>query len=399
MIRKQVQDWGLRVEVAKDRNDVRFMITEDGIPILDACLWLDLVSINSYLTGERYAYALLRYFRFLKRNNLDYREVVSKRVIEEYIKDLLGLEEKVIDIESRMTFTALSTYITVLKSFYHWLEDERKTPVNPVLLGNKRGKSPHLVNIKLLYGQIWQFDVEESILSRVMYHRKRNHLKWYTDEEIELIHRNLPTLRDKVVFSISTETGMRIGEILGLKLDHFDPFEPHLKVVRQQNVENRAQAKTTERTLFIYQSLADLIQSYIVTERTEADSLDSNYLFLNAKAPYKGEPLRARNFLRILKNAGERAGFLRGEIRTHSGRSTRAQQLVDLMNDHPELGITPTFIDEEMGWRSERTIKIYQKGYSMRQKRKILQRIRPVTLEGVPYTKEQPRYDNNSTDN
>lgn len=42
------------MEVAKDMNDLRFMITENGIPIQDACLWLDLVSVNSYLTGERF---------------------------------------------------------------------------------------------------------------------------------------------------------------------------------------------------------------------------------------------------------------------------------------------------------------------------------------------------------
>jgi hypothetical protein len=74
---------------------------------------LDLVSVNSYLTGERYAYALMRYFRFLRENGLEHREVTSKRVIEEYIKDLLGLGEKIIDFESQITFTALNTYITL----------------------------------------------------------------------------------------------------------------------------------------------------------------------------------------------------------------------------------------------------------------------------------------------
>lgn len=29
---------------------------------------------------------------------------------------------------------------------------------------------------------------------------------------------------------------MRIGEILGIKLDHFNPFEPSIEVVRQHNI-------------------------------------------------------------------------------------------------------------------------------------------------------------------
>lgn len=377
------EHYGFRVEIAKNNNDLRYMITEDGIPIQDACLWLDFISMNSYLTGERYAYALLRFFRFLKASGLYYQEITSKKVIEEYIKSLLGLSDKVINYESRMTFTALNTYITVLKSFYHWLEDERKVALNPVMFSSKRSKQASFVDTKLLYGQIWQFDIDETILSRVLYRKKRNHLKWYTEQEITNILNELPTLRDKTLFTISIETGMRIGEILGLKLDHFNPFNPSLEVVRQQNIENRAQAKTTERTLYIYQSLAEMIQTYISTERAEADTFQSDFLFLNAIGSYKGKPLKSRNFLRILKNAGEKCGLSKSEIRTHSGRSTRAQQLIELMRDQPELGITQTFIDEELGWRSERSIKAYEKGYSMKQKRKIMERIEPIVLKKV----------------
>ncbi|MGE7094400.1 hypothetical protein ACQKII_23810 [Lysinibacillus sp. NPDC048646] len=220
-MRNKQENYGIRVEIAKNGDDLRYMLTEEGIPIQDACLWLDFVSMNSYLTGERYAYALLRFFRYLKANNLHYGEITSKKVVEEYIKDLLGLNEVVINYESRMTFTALNTYITVLKGFYHWLEDEKKVTVNPVMFSSKRSKQAPLVNTKLLYGQIWQFDLEESILSRVLYRKKHNHLKWYTEQEINNILSELPILRDKVIFSISVETGMRIGEILGLKLDHW----------------------------------------------------------------------------------------------------------------------------------------------------------------------------------
>ena len=139
----------------------------------DACLWLDLISINSYLTRERYAYALLRYFRFLRSNGLNYREIYSKQVIEAYIKKLLGFGEQVINVESRMTFTALNTHITVLKSFYHWLEDEHIVSINPVMFRSKRSRQAPLLDTKLLYGQIRQFDVEESVLSRVTYRKKK----------------------------------------------------------------------------------------------------------------------------------------------------------------------------------------------------------------------------------
>lgn len=61
------QDDNLLVEIAKGENELRYLITDNGIPIPEVALWLDLASLNSYLTGERYAYALLKYLRFLKR--------------------------------------------------------------------------------------------------------------------------------------------------------------------------------------------------------------------------------------------------------------------------------------------------------------------------------------------
>jgi len=218
------------------------------------------------------------------------------------------------------------------------------------------------------------------VLNHVTYHRKRNHLKWYTDQEIELISSNLRLLRDRTIFKITVDTGMRIGEVLGLKIEHFNPHESSLQILRQNNIENKARAKTKERLLFLPPSLTSMIQTYISTERYESDITGTNYLFINYFGVHKGTPLKTRNFLRILKDAGEAASLPRSEIRTHSGRSTRAQKLVELMEDYPELGINETFINEELGWSSERTIKVYKKGYSIKQRKKIMQRIQPVLL-------------------
>ncbi|PGE01472.1 tyrosine-type recombinase/integrase [Bacillus pseudomycoides] len=372
----------LLVEIAKGENKLRYLITNDGIPIPEISLWLDLVSINSYLTGERYAYALLRYLSFLKSKNIDFREVQNKGTIEEYVKYLLGFREQIINIEAPLTFTAIQTNLTPIKQFYSWLEDEQvllQSPLRSMAEGQKPSFNVHWKK-KLLYGQIWSFNTEKTILSRIKYTKKHVHLKWYTENEIKKIIQHLPTIRDKVIFQISIETGMRIGEILGLKLVHFDSIEQTLQVAREQNTENKAKAKTEARTVVINNKLSDFIQDYLVNERGLIDVEYSPYLFLNYHGVYKGQPMRTRNFLRILKNAGGKAGIDKTKIRTHSGRSTRVQKLVELMRDYPHLGITQTYIDNEMGWRSEKTIKIYERGYTLKQKRHILEKINSITL-------------------
>ncbi|MCU5105983.1 site-specific integrase [Bacillus cereus] len=369
---------GLRVKKASNGKSLRYLIVEDGIPIPDVCLWLDLMSMNSYLTGERYAYSMLRYLRYLKEIGIHYKEVTKKGVIEEYVKNLLGMRGVVVSIESPITFSALKLNIGVLKSFYYWLEDNEKIERNPIVYGRKKINNREVVETKFLYGQIWEMDTEKTILNKIKHKENRNHLKWYTQQEVKAIINQLPTLRDQLVFRISIETGMRIGEILGLKLEHFDPFDNWLKVIKETNIENQARAKTVEREIPIHENLVDNIQIYKENDRREADVEYSNYLFLNYKGRYKGRPLKTRNFLNILKDAAEKAGLDRKEIRTHSGRSTRAQELVEIMRDKPEVGVTEALIKEEMGWTSINTLKVYEKGYSKKQRKKIMEKIREI---------------------
>ncbi|MFC8758904.1 integrase, partial [Bacillus cereus] len=152
---KHENTYGLKVKKASNGQILRYLIVEDGIPVPEVCLWLDFVSINSYLTGERYAYALLRYLRYLKRINIHYKDVTKQRVIEEYVKQLLGLNEKILNVDTNMTYTAVKMNVSVLKSFYYWLEDNMKVMHNPITYESKDIKNIKFKEIKFLYGQIW----------------------------------------------------------------------------------------------------------------------------------------------------------------------------------------------------------------------------------------------------
>jgi len=48
------------------------------------------------------------------------------------------------------------------------------------------------------------------------------------------------------------------------------------------------------------------------------------------------------------------------------------------MRDKPEVGVTETLIKEEMGWTSINTLKVYEKGYSKKQRKKIMEKIREI---------------------
>ena len=99
----------------------------------------------------------------------------------------------------------------------------------------------------MLYGQIQDYKIDNTFLNHVYYREPRKYIRWYTNEEITAISQHFTNIRDKVMFLVSIETGMRIGELCGLKLDNFDRYEKSLTIERDNNIENLAYAKTTRQ--------------------------------------------------------------------------------------------------------------------------------------------------------
>lgn len=352
-----------------------YILTEDGIPLYEVNEWLESCSKNSYKTGSSYAYELMDYLRYLKKLKIHYREVKQKSIIEAYIKYLLygDSSEDVAGIEGVLSFNVVKKRISILKNFYEWLEDNGEIEGNPVGYGIKPDKQGKVnVKSKFLYGQIWNFEMERSLASKLKYKKDQNHIKWYGQEEIQLIWEALPTLRDKIIFEISIESGMRIGEILGLKLRDFNSEEGALEIKKEDNLENEALAKTNERELYISSELTERIELYIRGERLDSIIEDSDYLFLNWKGQSKGHPVRQRNYIRILKRAAKKAGFDEDEIRTHSGRSTLAQQLVEALH---EGKVTEVFILEQFGWSSIETLERYKRTFNRKGRKEVFKNL------------------------
>ena len=71
-----------------------------------------------------------------------------------------------------------------------------------------------------------------------------------------------------------------------------------------------------------------------------------------------GQPLRYNNFWQILKGAARRMGFDPEMVRTHSGRSTRANEVFTDMAKHPGKWTEQDILDL-FGWASVKSAKPY----------------------------------------
>lgn len=357
----------------------RYLITKNGECLDEVNRWIDINSMNSYKTGKKYAQILVKYLNYLDSLNISYDKVTKKSVINGFIRYLLYGDDKNLKIEGKTSINLVKNYIGVIKNFYFWLEDEVIVEKNPVITGRTSINYSHVKN-RFLYGQIYNLDIKESVISKLRGREKRTYLKWLTDEQIEDMLNSFTMDRDKCIFKVSHETGARIGEILGIKLDEYDSHERLLKIRRDVTNPNEALVKTLDRDLYISEELADDLDNYIAGERSdiESDVGLCDYLFLTTKGKNKGISVQYPAILKSFKKAGERAGLNPKDVITHSGRSTRAQKLIELSIEHPEIGITDDYITEEFGWESIDTLKNYKKKVNSRLRKKITEKINEV---------------------
>ena len=94
-------------------------------------------------------------------------------------------------------------------------------------------------------------------------------------------------LRDRLLFALLLDTGVRIGEALGLRHDDLAIAERQVTVVPRQN-DNRARAKSgRSRTIPASAELMRLYSDYL---HREYGALDSDYVFVNLWAEPHGRP-------------------------------------------------------------------------------------------------------------
>ena len=99
-----------------------------------------------------------------------------------------------------------------------------------------------------------------------------------TAGEAQLILDACGRLRDRVLFAVLWETGMRIGEALGLRHEDIEAAEREISVVPRVN-ENGARCKSgRSRTIPVGGEVIRLYADYL---HLEYGSLDSDYVFVN----------------------------------------------------------------------------------------------------------------------
>lgn len=129
--------------------------------------------------------------------------------------------------------------------------------------------------------------------------------------------------RDRFLFSLLAETGMRVGQALGLRHSDFVSRRREVTIVPRSDNANGARTKTQSPvTLPVSAPLVRLYSGYM---HTEYGSLDSDYVFVNLWSAPIGRPLRYDAVAKLVGRLRARTGI---GFTPHMLRHSRATELI-----------------------------------------------------------------------
>ena len=144
-----------------------------------------------------------------------------------------------------------------------------------------------------------------------------------TVEEVTAILAACTRLRDRFLMALLAETGMRIGQALGLRHADFVSRRREVSIVPRSDNVNGARAKT--RTITTVPVSAPLVRLYSAYMHTEYGDLDSDYIFVNLWAEPVGRPLRYQAVAKLVARLRATTGIV---FSPHLLRHSRATELI-----------------------------------------------------------------------
>jgi integrase/recombinase XerD len=145
-------------------------------------------------------------------------------------------------------------------------------------------------------------------------------------------------LRDKALISVLYATGLRVSELISLKLSNLHLDEGYLTCIGKGD---------KERIVPVGQEATDWLKKYMAESRPRLAASGSRWLFVNAR----GTPLSRVGFWKLLKEYGIKAGISRA-ISPHVLRHSFATHLLDrgadlraiqMMLGHADLSTTQIY--------------------------------------------------------
>lgn len=198
----------------------------------------------------------------------------------------------------------------------------------------------------LLHGIAKEKSVQKNLLKLK---EPKKQLETLTAEQVKQLIAACKRIRDKFLLCLLYETGMRIGQVLGLRHEDIHSWDNQIHLTPRTDNINSARAKSINPyTVHVSKQLMALYSDYLINEYPE--DADSDYVFVNIWEGQTGNPLTYATVSALFQRLQKKTGI---KVHPHLFRHTHATELI-------RNGWDMAHVQKRLGHKSvQTTINIY----------------------------------------
>ncbi len=297
------------------------VLDDEFVPIQPICSYLTFLGDldRSPNTIRATAHHLKLFWQYLGDEQITWTEIdVAK--LAAFITWLRRQEPEVVSIghqQARRTNATIDQILGAVHSFYDFhirLKTVSELPLYQLSVPYRRHYKP------FLHGIVKAKPEQRRVVSAKREHR---HPKTLKVEQVEALIDACTHIRDRFLLTLLFQTGMRIGQVLGLKHADLSVEDGSIQIVPRDDNPNGARAKT--RNPYSIPALPDVMQlytDYLIEDlgALEADSLP-DFVFVNLWEGEIGRPMTYEAVMSLVKRLCKRTGI---SFTPHMLRHTRA---------------------------------------------------------------------------
>jgi integrase/recombinase XerD len=311
-------------------------------------------------TVRSYVRDLKSYYGWMKEEGLEAFEVKPKH-IPSFIAYIDSKHSS-----GAVSPSTLNGYLATLGTFYRYFEVVHEGMVQPVSndtikklgVNQNRGFLRH--TIKGWDKSVYSFFRRRDKKKKLDRKRIRADIAKQFYLQIEEIWTDNEALkvRNQLIFKVLYETGMRVGELLNLRVSDFDYPDSFDKtgniylIDRKEEQDPDRKLKTGERVIPVSTSLLQEIDDYVMYHRPYTEGIE--YLFVSHSTSNEGAIPTRKSINKMFKKIFDMSEFKNVIFTPHSMRHTHASNLQD-------AGLGIDIIKARLGHSSIETTTKYAK--------------------------------------
>lgn len=309
---------------------VWFVLDRNHKPVKPIISYINyLVALDrSHKTLKNYSYSLKLYWEYLDRYSIDW-QLITLENLSGFIHWLRrpDYDPKVISIEPVTAKRVNSTIKNILAPVYGFIEHHQR-------LGNINSNIKTTIqkpgSSRQFKGLLHHVDQSKPLQGRLLTPKESKKFPGcFNKKQVHQIISSCKNRRDKFLFSLLYESGIRIGEALGLRHEDIvsNGKRNFIRIVdRADNHEDANVKNHAERDVDVPVAIPKLYNDYYVYDYP--DNIDCDYVFINLYCPTVeiGTPLTYGGVNSVCESLEKRTKI--EKITPHLFRHTHATELI-----------------------------------------------------------------------